>query len=465
MDRKTNLIVVGAGGAGLTAALTAAEAGLSVLILEKEGEIGGSTVMSGGSFALAGTDIQEANSIADTPSLLFDDLRRYGGNENDPDVVRAYTENQADTYAWLRGLGAKFAPTVRDSPGNSVRRTHTITPSAVIPLLLEKALATGLVDIVYGARAWKLTTDPTTGRATGVAVEGEEPFAAYATHGVVLASGGFTRSPELIKRFAPAFASARVSGGKGNTGDGLLMAWKLGADLLDVGHIQGNFGVHPAGKSNAVVHPIYRGAIVVNKNGNRYVNEAITFKMHSNACMAQPGRITYQIFDQGVMDKSDDSMPSFSFKSRVATGDVLKADTLAELAGMIGVPPENLENTLDRYNAGVDAGVDRDFGRTEIAPGIGPRVKIRTAPYYAFPSSVVILGTYCGIRVDGAMRVIDVLGMEIDGLFAAGEVVGGFHGHGEIPGAALGKALIFGRLAARSAATNTLYVADTATMA
>ena len=451
MDRDTNLIVIGAGGAGLTAALTAAEAGLRVLILEKEAEVGGSTIMSGGSFALAGTDIQEANGIADTPATLFDDLRRYGGNENDPDVVRAYTDNQAETYAWLLGLGVKFASTVRDSPGNSVRRTHTITPSAVIPLLLAKAEATGLVETIYGARAWRLVTDPATGRVTGVEVDGEEPFTAHATHGVVLASGGFTRAPDLIKRFAPNFASARVSGGKGNTGDGLLMAWKLGADLLDVGYIQGNYGVHPAGKSNAVVHPIYRGAIVVNKNGNRYVNEAITFKMHSNACMAQPGRVTFQIFDQSVMNTSDDALASYSFKSRVATGEVLKADTLAGLASLIGVPPENLESSVARYNAGVDAGVDRDFGRTEIAPGLGPMIKIETAPFYAFPATVVILGTYCGIRVDGTMQVVDVLGMEIDGLFAAGEVVGGFHGHGEIPGAALGKAFIFGRLAAKSA--------------
>ncbi len=342
-------------------------------------------IMSGGSFALAGTDIQKANGIADTPAVLFDDLRRYGGNENVPDVVRAYTDNQAETYTWLRGLGVKFAPTVRDSPGNSVKRTHTITPSAVIPLLVEKAKATGLVETVYGARAWKLNTDPATGRVIGVDVEGEEPFTAHATHGVIVATGGFTRAPELIKRFAPSFATARVSGGKGNTGDGLLMAWKLGADLLDVGHIQGNFGVHPAGKSNAVVHPIYRGGIVVNKNGNRYVNEAITFKMHSNACMAQPGKVTYQIFDQGVMDQSNDALPSFSFKSRVATGDVLKADTLAELAGMIGVPPENLESTVERYNAGVDAGIDRDFGRTEIAPGVGPRSNSRPRRSTRFP--------------------------------------------------------------------------------
>jgi fumarate reductase flavoprotein subunit len=451
MDRNADVIIVGAGAAGLTAALTAAEAGLRVLLLEKEGDVGGSTLMSGGSVALAGTDVQQTNGIADTSESLFDDLRRVGGSENDPDVVRAYTGNQAETYGWLRGLGVKFASTVRDSPGNSVRRTHTITPSAVIPLLVERAAATGLVETVYGARAWKLTTDPATGRVTGVDVEGEDPFTAHATHGVILASGGFTRAPDLFKRFVPEFASARVSGGKGNTGDGLLMAWKLGADLLDLAHIQGNFGVHPAGKSNAVVHPIYRGAIVVNRNGNRYVNEAISYKLHSNACMAQPGQVTYQIFDQGVMDKSDDSLPSFSFKSRVAIGEVLKADTIAELAGLIGVPPENLASTIDRYNAGIDAGVDRDFGRTEIAPGAGPRVKLTAAPFYAFPTTVVILGTYCGIRVDGAMRVIDVLGMEIEGLFAAGEVVGGFHGQGEIPGAALGKAFIFGRVAAKSA--------------
>ena len=154
------------------------------------------------------------------------------------------------------------------------------------------------------------------------------------------------------------------------------------------------------------------------------------------------------------MDRSDDSLPSFSFRSRVSTGEVLKADTLAELAGLIGVPPENLVNTVERYNAAVETGADPEFGRKSITSAGEPLVQIATAPFYAYASTVVILGTYCGIKVDGSMRVVDVIGMEIEGLYAAGEVVGGFHGRGEIPGAALGKALIFGRLAAKTALAN-----------
>lgn len=167
--------------------------------------------------------------------------------------------------------------------------------------------------------------------------------------------------------------------------------------------------------------------------------------------MAQPGKVTYQIFDQGVMDRSDDSLPSFSFRSRVSTGEILVAETLTELANLIGIPPSNLVNTVERYNAAVEAGGDPEFGRQTITSAGEPLVKIETGPFYAYPATVVILGTYCGVKVDGSMRVIDVIGMEIDGLYAAGEIVGGFHGRGEIPGAALGKAFIFGRVAAKTA--------------
>ncbi len=126
MNRETDLIVIGGGAAGLSAALTAAENGHRVLILEKEAVIGGSSILSGGSFCLASTDIQEANGINDLEAVLFDDLRRAGGNVNDPDVVRAYTGNQLETYTWLRDLGVQFGATLRDSHGNSVRRTHTL---------------------------------------------------------------------------------------------------------------------------------------------------------------------------------------------------------------------------------------------------------------------------------------------------------------------------------------------------
>lgn len=129
---------------------------------------------SGGSICLAGTDIQDAKGISDSEQLLIDDLRRVGGNLNDPEVVHAYTTSQHDTYTWLLGLGVKFCAGLRDSQGNSVLRTHTITPDDVLPLLLEKAEATGLVETIYGAQAWQLVTNPQSGRVIGVEVDGEE---------------------------------------------------------------------------------------------------------------------------------------------------------------------------------------------------------------------------------------------------------------------------------------------------
>ena len=451
MDYRTDLIIVGGGAAGLSAAVTATESGLSVLLLEKEAEVGGSSLMSGGSLCFAGTDIQAEHGVEDSEQLLYDDLRRVGGNENEPDVVRAYTRNQKEVYDWLRGQGVPFASSLRVSPGNSRRRTHTADPATFIPILLEKAVSTNLLKIVYGARTERLIIEPHTRRVIGAEVGGEEPFMAYSRHGVVLASGGFTRAPDLIRRFAPAFSRARFSGGAGNTGDGLLMAWKLGADILDVAFIQGNYGTHPEAKGNAVVHAVFKGAIAVNSLGNRYVDESVSYKRHSDACMAQPGQVTYQVFDQKIFERGDDAIPTFSFKSRLGIGEILSGSTVAELAAEIGVPVANLEGPIERYNANVEAGRDADFGREAAGGGGGPLVKIDEAPYYAYPSTVVVLGTYCGIRIDGDMRVIDVLGEEIAGLYAAGEIVGGFHGRGEIPGAALGKALVFGRLAARNA--------------
>ena len=454
MERHADLIVIGSGAAGLSAALTAAELGLSVLVLEKEGVIGGSSLMSGGSLCFVNTDIQSANGVTDSQDRLREDLLRVGGGYSKPEVVEAYVANQTKVYEWMRSIDIPFASGLKASPGNSVLRTHTSVPTTFIPILHDKALATGKVEILYGAHALKLVTDFSTGRVSGVEVWSDDLSEVHARHGVILATGGFTRAPDLIGRFSPNFAHARVSGGAGNTGDGLLMAWKLGADILDTAFLQGNFGVHPEGKSNAVVHPIFKGGIAVNSRGHRYVDESISYKRHSEACLAQPGHVTYQIFDQTIFDRGDDSNPFFSFKSRLGLGEVISAESLEGLAGKLGIPAENLAFTVARYNAGVDAGRDGDFGREQVGNNGGPLVKIETGPFYAYPSTVVILGTYCGIRVDSSMRVVDVFEEPIPGLYAAGEIVGGFHGKGEIPGAALGKALVFGRVAAQSAANS-----------
>jgi fumarate reductase flavoprotein subunit len=140
------------------------------------------------------------------------------------------------------------------------------------------------------------------------------------------------------------------------------------------------------------------------------------------------------------------------FNRRMQEGLVIQAQTLDALARQIEVPADVLRDTVDRYNRAVDAGEDAEFGRTALVHGHGALRRIEQGPFYAYPSTAAVFGTYCGVRVDPAMRVIDVFGEPIRGLYAAGEMVGGFHGGAYMTGSALGKAAVFGRLAARNVA-------------
>lgn len=198
MDRETGLIIVGAGAAGLSAALTAVQLGVEVILLEKRAVIGGSSILSGGSLAFAGTDIQSAAGIADSNDLLFQDLRTVGAQENDETIVAAYVAHQAETYEWLKECGVAFAPGVKLSPGSSVPRTHTADPALFLPLLLEHILASGRAEIRYGAHVEFLETEGAEPRVVGVTVGGSESGSIRTRQGVILASGGFTRSTDLI---------------------------------------------------------------------------------------------------------------------------------------------------------------------------------------------------------------------------------------------------------------------------
>jgi fumarate reductase flavoprotein subunit len=274
---------------------------------------------------------------------------------------------------------------------------------------------------------------------------------------VVLASGGFGRNPELVHRFAPLYDNAVFICGEGNVGDGLLMAWKLGADLRDMGYIKGTFGKHPVDTTNHhSCQAVYKGAIAVNQDGKRFVDESISYKLLGDAVMRQPYHTAYQILDHPIFLEGDDRVRILDFNRRLEEGLMIKADTLEALARRIEVPLAALAATLARYNGFVDAGKDEDFGRTALVHHHGALRRIETAPFYAYPSTAAVFGTYCGVRVDTGLRVIDVFGEPIGRLFAAGEMVGGFHGGAYMTGSALGKAAVFGRLAARSAAAAAL---------
>jgi fumarate reductase flavoprotein subunit len=448
-----DLVVIGGGAAGFAGALEAAEHGAQVLMLEKQAETGGSSAMSGGCLAFAGTDMQRAQGIEDSAELLANDLRQLGGGDVGEALITAYAAHQLETYDWLKAHGQVFSPVLEASSGQSVPRVHTVDPADMVRLLAARCRATGRVTVMKETAARRLRRDAASGRVTGVLAEGPEgPFEVRADRGVLLASGGFSRNPDLVRQFAPECAHAVFVGGDGNVGDGLRMAWALGADLRDMAEIKGTFGKHPTDElNNHSCLCVYKGAIAVNQDGRRFVDESLSYKLLGAACLRQPYGATFQILDEPILRSGDNDVRILDFERRLEEGLFIQADTLAELARQLEVPEEELCRTVAEYNAFVDAGEDKAFGRRHLVHNHGVLRRIETAPFYAYPSTAAVYGTYCGLRVNPAMQVLDVFGEWIEGLLAAGEVVGGFHGQAYMTGSALGKALVFGRIAARTA--------------
>jgi flavocytochrome c len=454
-EKSADIVVIGGGAAGFAAALEAAEAGAQVIVLEKQPVTGGSSALSGGCLAFAGTELQLQNGIEDSDALLFDDLREVGQHENDEAIVRVYVDNQLATYEWLRSRGVVFSPALEASSGQSVPRVHTVDPADMVRLLAARAKATGRVELLTGTAAERLLRN---GRIDTVqATQDGRQIRITAKKGIILASGGFSRNPELVHRFVPDYDRTIFIGGDGNVGDGLRMAWQHGADFRDMAYIKGTYGKHPVDETNHhSCLAVYKGAIAVNQEGKRYVDESISYKLLGDACMRQSYAATYQILDEDIFRSGDNRVRILDFERRLEDGLMIQADSLAKLAQMIDIPPEVLQQTVANYNAAVDAGHDPEFGRRHLVHMHGELCRIERAPFYAYPSTAAVFGTYCGLCVDTAMRVLDVFGTPLPGLLAAGEVVGGLHGAAYMTGSALAKALIFGRIAARTALSSPL---------
>ena len=453
MTIQTDLVVVGGGLAGFSAALEAAQAGFEVILLEKQAETGGSSAMSGGYLAFAGTDMQAKAGIDDSSELLFEDLREVGKYENEEALVRLYVTHQLETYHWLKAAGVVFVDTLETSSGQSVPRVHNVDPADMVRTLVARVKETGKVRVLLQTAAQRLVMDEANHRVIGVQVTHQNQTAeVFGRAGVLLASGGFCRNPELVHRYAPQYDNAVFIGGEGNVGDGLKMALKLGADTCDMAYIKGTFGKHPTDETNHhSCLAVYKGAIAVNQLGKRYVDESISYKLLGDACIAQPYGATYQILDHAILKSGDNHVRILDFERRLDEGLMLQAESLEALAGMIEIPPEILVDTVTRYNAYVQAGHDPEFDRKHLVHMHGDLIKIEQGPFYAYPSTAAVFGTYCGLRVNTDLQVIDVFKEVIPGLFAAGEVVGGLHGGAYMTGSALGKAAIFGRIAARAA--------------
>ena len=452
-DEEFEVVIIGAGGGGLMAAHYASQSGLSAVVFEKMGIPGGSSAICGGQLSAADTVVQREKGIKDNDELFEQEMLKVGKHVNDPQLVHAHVKSVKEVFKFIYDdLGAR-PKSVNAVSGMSVPRAHLFyPPSDLIQKIYDRVTGPDKVPVGFNARADRLVWDGS--RICGVRVqENSGTHFIHAKKGVLIATGGFQFNKELMEKYNPLMAKVTPAGGVGNTGDGMLMAQAYGAEVIDTCYIKATFG-YQLGNYPDSMHCYYAGAIIVNHAGNRFVNESISYKLLSDAALAQPDEYTFQLFDENIRQRRIKEHPR---NAMILTNPALNegkdtsfcfvGKTLDEVAKKAGVNAETLKKTVAQYNADVDKGVDSKFGRTSLTSGYGKMLRIEKPPFFLYPSKPRCIATYCGVRINSKARVINVFGEEIPGLYACGEVTGGVHGAAYMTGTALGKAFSFGRIA------------------
>lgn len=453
----TDVVVIGAGCAGLCAAVEAAEQGLKVVVLEKlTGSLLSSTAASGGYFAFVDTDLQRKQRILDSAEAFRKDMEMSGGGKSDPALVELYLSQQLDTYYWLQEHGVNFWQ-VDMGIGMNVPRCHATDPQRVLEVLTRAARRRG-VSIEYNQPVSRLARE---GR--GLLALVSDNTSVKATRGVILATGGFSRNRTLLGRFVPGLERVRiVDGGLGATGDGLLMAEGLGADLSSMEGVKPNFYSYAFRETRedapdrfqqeTPVCMVYHvGGILVTQAGLRYVREDLNAKDIAMTTLKLPEAMAWGIFDESVRRRVESEKTIYI--NQLAMAKSLRADSLEELARLAGLPADALVDTVQSYNANCRSGQPDPLGRKHLTARIGAPFPLDEPPYYAFPTAPNMATTFSGVRINTDAQVVDRKGDPIPALYACGEIVGGFHGVNFMTGAGLGQAAIFARVAARKIAS------------
>ena len=411
-DASYDVVVVGAGGAGLAAAAHAAEQGLKVLLLEKLAFVGGSSAICGGGSTVACTEHQKKLGIKDSKEQLYRDIMKVGGNLNDPKVVQTFTDHVLEVYNWFMAHGGKLNK--EHLTGNvSVPRNHQINPGSVLSGLQKLAESKG-VKIMTSTPAVRLAYDSKKHAIVGVYAKSEEKeMAIEAKNGVILTSGGFARNKKMLAQYVPRMANTLAICGMGSDGDGLKMAQAYGADVADMPYIKATFAFNTKPQSiSDSAYPFWLGGIVVNKAGKRFVNESIPKKDVGDYVLEQEGGIGYIVYDEPVRQESlKAARNNGSVLQSEERGLVFKGQTIGEAAAKAGLDPKVVEATVKAYNSDIEKyGEDRVFGRKHQAVERGKLRPINKPPFYVFPGTAVLLATYCGVKINEKTEVIDVFG-------------------------------------------------------
>ena len=442
-DTSCDIVVVGAGGAGLSAAVQAASMGANVIVLEKQGIIGGNTNYATGGLNAAETSVQQKLGIIDSKKSHFDDTMSGGHFLNDSSLVATLVNKAAEAVDWLISLGADMS-NVGQMAGSSQKRTHRPNGGAAVgPHLvsvLNKAVKAENISIRTRNTVTALTEQ--NGKVTGVKVSTPKGVYSIRAKAVILATGGFGANLSLIGQYRPELKDFHTSNHHGATGDAFGWVAPLQASLVLMDQIQ----VHPTGEagSHLLISEAVRGngAILVNRNGVRFANEMWTRDKLSDAILAQKDKKAFLVFDQSVRESLA------TIENYAQQGLLTSAETPAELAEALQLPVSAFIETLEKYSHYQTTGEDKDFQRKAEEM---PR-PLTEAPYYAINVEPVIHHTMGGIKINAQAEVVNQAGKAIPGLYAAGEVTGGVHGGNRLGGNAVADIIVFGQIAGTSAA-------------
>ena len=485
-----DVVVVGAGGAGMTAAITAAAEGKTVVILESQSMVGGNSVRATGGMNAGKTVYQDENEFGESAGVektLKTAAEKYADNEtitalaktvseqwaayqanptgyfdsvelmeldtmiggkgiNDPELVETLCANSADAIDWLDEHGITLH-NVSSFGGASVKRIHrpvnaegkTVSVgSYMIPLLQENCEKAG-VKMMLDTTATEILTDAN-GAAVGVKATGASgETVTVNAKAVVLATGGFGANLDMVVKYKPELKGFMTTNAPGIQGQGIEMAQAIGAATVDMDQIQ----IHPTVEANtaALITEGLRGdgAILINEEGQRFIDEVGTRDVVSAAEIAQTGSYSWLVVDQAMADASS------VIQGYIKKGYTVTGATYEELGKAMGVDAAAFAETMEKWNGYVEAKNDPDFGRTSFAN------PLNTAPYYAVKVTAGVHHTMGGLKINANTEVLNEKGEVIPGLFAAGEVTGGVHGANRLGGNAVADFTVFGRIAGAAA--------------
>lgn len=444
-----DVIVVGAGAAGLAAAVEAADAGAKVLVLEKQHEIGGNTLKCGGFYAAVDPERQHSRHISDSYELFFEQTYDFGGRKADPSLVHHMVDHATEGLHWLESLGMQFKPDVFELYGAHWPRTHIPTlplGEGYIRTLSTAALSRG-VEIVTDAQVTGLLTNK--GRINGVQgkLNGQN-HTWIANKAVILASGSFAANKELIAQYNPKLSGLTTNNTAASTGEVMMAAHRVGAALVDMEYIQCLPGCPPGKKHRVRFHNDVSRFIFVNRDGNRFVREDDSRSNLRDAVLALPERYCYILIDNAGFEEADILMQK-ELVLAIEADEAWKADSIEELAQKMGISPQHLRRTVDAFN---------DAVKTKHDPlGRSPRElrhQLNTPPFYASFAGMTIHYTEGGLAINVKAQCLDASRRPIPGLYAAGAVTGGVHGNNRLGANGLADAIVFGRTAGKEAATD-----------